>query len=120
VLGEGIACARIRAVRTDMRGPAENSDLLSYDGGFLRSFREQMRGFRDLNGYVGGAPSTFCLPDVGVTAFTVDAVYFRRLQSQVVLNRRSAEEASRWLCESQAVTFCSTGEPMGTEKISRI
>jgi hypothetical protein len=45
---EGIFCALIKAVCTDLCGPAENSDLLSCDEGFLRSFREQMRGFHDL------------------------------------------------------------------------
>jgi hypothetical protein len=48
VSGEDALCALIRAVCTDLRGPAENPDLLSYDWGFLRSFREQMRGFHDL------------------------------------------------------------------------
>jgi hypothetical protein len=48
VSGEGIFCALIRAARTDLRGPAEYSDLLSRDGDFLRYFREQTRGFHDL------------------------------------------------------------------------
>jgi hypothetical protein len=48
VLGEGIFCALIGAVCTVLRGPAETSNLLSRDGGFLRSFKEQMRGFHDL------------------------------------------------------------------------
>jgi hypothetical protein len=60
VPGESIFCALIRAVCTDVRGPAENSHLLSCDGGFLRSFRDQMRGFHDLDGFVAGAPSTWC------------------------------------------------------------
>jgi hypothetical protein len=30
------------------RGPAESLDLLSCDGGYLRPFREQFRGFLDL------------------------------------------------------------------------
>jgi hypothetical protein len=33
---------------TDLSGLAENPYLLSRDGGFLRSFREQMRGFHEL------------------------------------------------------------------------
>jgi hypothetical protein len=33
---------------TDLRGPAENPDMLSCCGGFLRYFREQRRGFHDL------------------------------------------------------------------------
>jgi hypothetical protein len=45
---ECIFCVLIRAVCTDLCGPAENPDLLSCDGSFLRSFREQMRGFHDL------------------------------------------------------------------------
>jgi hypothetical protein len=46
--GEGIVCALIRAVWTGLRGLMENPDVLSCDGGFLRSFREQMRGYHDL------------------------------------------------------------------------
>jgi hypothetical protein len=33
---EGIVCAMIKAVCTDMRGPTENPDLLSCDGGLIR------------------------------------------------------------------------------------
>jgi hypothetical protein len=32
----------------DLCSATENPNLLSYVGGFLRSFREQMRGFHDL------------------------------------------------------------------------
>jgi hypothetical protein len=48
MLGEGIFYALIRAVCTDLRGPVENPDLLSCNGGFLQSFREQKKGFHDL------------------------------------------------------------------------
>jgi hypothetical protein len=48
VLREAISCALIRTVHTNLHGPTENSDTLSCDGGFLRSFREQMRGSHDL------------------------------------------------------------------------
>jgi hypothetical protein len=48
VPGEDIFCALISAVCTDLRGAAENPDLMSCDGGFLRAFRQQMRGFHDL------------------------------------------------------------------------
>jgi hypothetical protein len=46
--GEGVFFAMKRAVCTDLPSPAEIPYLLSCDGGFLRSFREQMRGFHDL------------------------------------------------------------------------
>jgi hypothetical protein len=48
MLGDGIFCALIRALCTDPHGLAENPDLLSYDGGFVQSFRGQMRGFQDM------------------------------------------------------------------------
>jgi hypothetical protein len=40
--------ALVRAVCTDLRGPVENPDLSSCDGGFLQSFREHVGGFHDL------------------------------------------------------------------------
>jgi hypothetical protein len=48
VFGEGMVCALMRAVCTDLRGPAEDPDLPSCDGGFPQPFREQRRGFHDL------------------------------------------------------------------------
>jgi hypothetical protein len=45
---EDIVRAMIRVVRMDLCGPAENVVLPSYEGGFLRSFRERMRCFYDL------------------------------------------------------------------------
>jgi hypothetical protein len=42
VSGEGT-----RLVCTNSRDPSENSDLLSCGGGFLQTFREQIRGFHD-------------------------------------------------------------------------
>jgi hypothetical protein len=44
---EGIFCALIQTVCTDLHGPVENPDLLSCDGGFLQHLREHMRGFHD-------------------------------------------------------------------------
>jgi hypothetical protein len=38
----------IRAVHMDLCGPTENAVVPLYEGGFLRSFRERMRGFHDL------------------------------------------------------------------------
>jgi hypothetical protein len=39
---------RIGAMCTDLRDRAENLVLLSFDGGFLLSFREHMKRFHDL------------------------------------------------------------------------
>jgi hypothetical protein len=47
VATEGMFCALIRAVCTDLQGPAENPGLPSCDEGFLRSYTEQLRHCRD-------------------------------------------------------------------------
>jgi hypothetical protein len=85
VPGEGKFCSVIRAVCTDLSGPVQNHDLLSCDGDFLRSFREQMRGFHD--DLLGQKPSPL-FTFLGWSSISVTSLMMRSMYQRLVERMR--------------------------------
>jgi hypothetical protein len=100
---EGTFCTLIRSGCKDVLGPAENPNLLSCDGGFARSFVEEMTGFLDLKteaihiSSVGMGLNANCLPEDATRVTGSGTVSSKSTLRSLVIFRDVSEERSSHL-----------------------